>query len=56
MELQYGYELHTLDTLSTGLNQSPEEFISDIEDQLESGEITEDEAILIIKDFCKRGG
>lgn len=44
-----------LDFINGNQAESPEEFISRMEDALESGALTEDEVILLMKDFisCK---
>ena len=44
-----------LDFLNEEQAESPEDFISRMEDALESGALTEDEVILLMKDFisCK---
>jgi len=40
-----------LDFLNESQTESPEDFISRMEDALESGTLTEDEVILLMKDF-----
>lgn len=50
----YGYEIITLEALCEQRAPAPEDFLSAIEDQLESGDITEEEAIMLIKDFVRR--
>ena len=50
----YGFEMFTLEALCEQRSPSPEDFLSMIEDQLESGEITEEDAVMIIKDFVRR--
>jgi hypothetical protein len=44
-----------LDFVNETQTESPEDFISRMEDALESGTLTEDEMILLMKDFiqCK---
>ncbi len=44
-----------LDFMNESQTESPEDFISRMEDALESGALTEDEVILLMKDFisCK---
>mgnify|MGYP006051041943 FL=1 len=44
-----------LDFMNETQTESPEEFLSRMEDALESGALTEDEVILLMKDFisCK---
>jgi hypothetical protein len=44
-----------LDFMNESQTESPEDFISRMEDALESGTLTEDEVILLMKDFisCK---
>ena len=54
MELVLGFEEWGLDALSTEHSVSPEEFIDVIEQQLESGELSESEAIALARDFFKR--
>jgi hypothetical protein len=34
--------------------QSPEEFLIELEEKLESGELTEDEVVQLVKDFTSR--
>ena len=47
----YGFESTALDAMCPHLSQSPEEFLAELEEQLESGDITEDEAVQLLKDF-----
>lgn len=50
----YGFEMLTLEALCEQRSPPPEDFLSAIEDQLESGEITEEDAVMLIKDFVRR--
>lgn len=50
----YGFEEFTLEVLCPQHAPSPEDFLADLEQQLEDGDITEEEAILLIKDFTGR--
>ena len=50
----YGFETHTLEALCPQYVQSPEDFLADLEQQLEDGDITEEEAVQLIKDFTGR--
>ncbi len=50
----YGFEAHTLEVMSPAYAQSPEDFLADLEQQLEDGDITEEEAAQLIKDFTGR--
>ena len=54
MILIYGFESHTLEAMSPQRAPSPEDFLADLEEQLDNGDITEDEAIQLIKDFTSR--
>lgn len=54
MILVYGFESHTLEALCPQRAPSPEDFLSELEQQLEDGNITEEEAIQLIKDFTSR--
>lgn len=54
MILIYGFESHTLEAMSPAYAQSPEDFLADLEQQLEDGDITEEEAVQLIKDFTRR--
>ena len=54
MILIYGFESHTLEAMSPAYAQSPEDFLADLEQQLEDGDITEEEAVQLIKDFTGR--
>ena len=47
----YGFESHTLEAMSPAYLQSPEDFLADLEEQLDNGDITEDEAVQLLKDF-----
>lgn len=46
-------EHDVLDFLSNELTLSPEEFLEHLEEALESGELTIDEAVQLIHDFTK---
>ena len=50
----YGFEPHVLEAMSPAYAQSPEDFLADLEQQLEDGDITEEEAVQLIKDFTSR--
>ena len=50
----YGFEEHTLEALDQQRAPSPEDFLADLEQQLEDGDITEEEAVQLIKDFTGR--
>lgn len=50
----YGLDSSALDTLAPQYVQSPEDFLADLEQQLEDGDITEEEAVQLIKDFTGR--
>jgi len=50
----YGLDSSALDALSPQYVQSPEDFLADLEQQLEDGDITEEEAVQLIKDFTGR--
>lgn len=50
----YGFEAHTLEALCQLRAPSPEDFLADLEQQLEDGDITEEEAVQLIKDFTGR--
>ena len=54
MILIYGFENYTLETLCPQRAPSPEDFLTDLEQQLEDGDITEEEAVQLIKDFTSR--
>ena len=54
MILEYGFEPHTLEDMSPQRAPSPEDFLSALEQLLEDGDITEEEAIQLIKDFTSR--
>ena len=54
MILIYGFESYTLDALCPQYAQSPEDFLASLEQQLEDGDITEEEAVQLIKDFTSR--
>ncbi len=55
MILIYGFEQTALDALHPQYVQSPEDFLADLEQQLEDGDITEEEAVQLLKDFTGRG-
>ena len=50
----YGFENYTLEALCQQRAPSPEDFLADLEQQLEDGDITEEEAVQLIKDFIGR--
>ena len=50
----YGFEDYTLEALRQQRAPSPEDFLADLEQQLEDGDITEEEAVQLIKDFTGR--
>ena len=50
----YGFDEAALDALCPQYVQSPEDFLADLEQQLEDGDITEEEAVQLIKDFTGR--
>lgn len=50
----YGFDSGALDALCPTYSQSPEDFLADLEQQLEDGDITEEEAVQLIKDFTGR--
>ena len=50
----YGLDNALLDVLSPQYVQSPEDFLADLEQQLEDGDITEEEAVQLLKDFTGR--
>ena len=54
MELILIGEHDVLAFLSNELTQSPEDFLADLEQQLEDGDITEEEAVQLVKDFTRR--
>ncbi len=54
MILIYGFESHMLEALCVQRAQSPEDFLADLEQQLEDGDITEEEAVQLVKDFTGR--
>ena len=54
MILVYGFENYTLEALCPQRARPPEDFIADQEQQLEDGDITEEEAVQLIKDFTGR--
>lgn len=47
----YGFDSDVLDALCPTYSQSPEDFLADLEEQLDNGDITEDEAVQLLKDF-----
>lgn len=54
MILIYGFEDCTLEALCQQRAPSPEDFLADLEQQLEDGDITEEEAVQLVKDFIGR--
>lgn len=50
----YGFDEVALDALCPQYAQSPEDFLASLEQQLEDGDITEEEAVQLIKDFVGR--
>lgn len=50
----YGFDSGALDALCPQYAQSPEDFLASLEQQLEDGDITEEEAVQLIKDFTGR--
>ena len=50
----YGFEEFTLEALCQQRAPSPEDFLADLEQQLEDGDITEEEAVQLIKDYTGR--
>ena len=54
MILIYGFESHTLESMDPQRAPSPEDFLADLEQQLEDGDITEEEAVQLLKDFTGR--
>jgi predicted AlkP superfamily pyrophosphatase or phosphodiesterase len=50
----YGFDSFALDALCQQFTQSPEDFLADLEQQLEDGDITEEEAVQLIKDLTGR--
>ena len=50
----YGFDEIALDALCPTYSQSPEDFLADLEQQLEDGDITEEEAVQLLKDFTGR--
>ena len=50
----YGFDSGALDALCPAYAQSPEDFLADLEQQLEDGDITEEEAVQLLKDFTGR--
>ena len=54
MILVYGFETYTLEAMNTQRDPSPEDFLADLEQLLEDGDITEEEAVQLIKDFTSR--
>jgi hypothetical protein len=51
MILIYGFEPTALDAMCPHTSHSPEDFLADLEEQLDNGDITEDEAVQLLKDF-----
>ena len=54
MILIYGLENYTLEALCPQRAPSPEDFLASLEQQLEDGDITEEEAVQLIRDFTGR--
>lgn len=54
MELVLIAEHDVLTSLSNELTQSPEDFLIDLEERLEAGELTIDEVITLINDYNRR--
>ena len=54
MILVYGFDDYTLEALCQQRAPPPEDFLTDLEQQLEDGDITEEEAVQLIKDFTRR--
>ena len=50
----YGFDSGALDALCPTYSQSPEDFLTYREQQHEDGDITEEEAVQLIKDFTGR--
>lgn len=50
----YGFDSGALDALCPQRAPSPEDFLADLEQQLEDGDITEEEVVQLIKDFTSR--
>lgn len=50
----YGFDETALDVMCPHYAQSPETFLANLEQQLEDGDITEEEAVQLIKDFTGR--
>ena len=54
MILIYGFEEYTLEALCQQRAPSPEDFLADLEQQFEDGDITEEEVVQLMKDFTGR--
>ena len=54
MILVYGFEDCTLEALCQQRAPSPEDFLASLEQLLEDGDITEEEAVQLVKDFTGR--
>ena len=54
MILIYGFEKYTLEALCQQRAPSPEDVLAALEQLLEDGDITEEEAVQLIKDFTGR--
>ena len=50
----YGFDAAACDALNPLHVQSPEAFLADLEQQLEDGDITEEEAVQLLKDYTDR--
>ena len=50
----YGFDSGALDALCPTYSQSPEDFLADLEQRLEDGDITEEAAVQLIRDFTGR--
>ncbi len=50
----YGFEPYMLEALCPQRAPSPEDFLADLEQQLEDGDITEEEAVQLLKDYTGR--
>ena len=50
----YGFDEAALEALCTQRAPSPEDFLADLEQQLEDGDITEEEAVQLMKAFTGR--
>lgn len=54
MEYVFIGDTEVLDALNPQSCQSPEDFLASLEEQLENGEITVEEAIQAVRDFTTR--